>query len=272
MAIDINLVKAIRDGGYDAWQETETLSPSGKGYSLPKYEDPKLDYVRTSGGASGGWRSIISWDLGKLRDPSAIVALRWRLIETGRNRVKKLDPTRDAYVDYCKESYMTPVFQLIYARDFREDYCRTIERIRAGQEAQKLECCSLVFDATGVGVAVDEQLRHLQGFTETRGMCITGGDVMQNRGMFTSLAKSRMLSDLEQVVTQKRLRTPEGLPDIDKLREQLIRLNVEETASGHYRTSNQQGQNHHSDQMMSLCMGVSWGEYIGGRFRQAKAF
>ena len=271
MAIDTNLIAAIRNDKYDAWANSPTPSRVGittdHDNHLPKYKDDRLDYVRISGNGDG-WRRIVSWDLGKLRDPSAIVILKWRMIETGRDRVNRTDFDSGRQSSYCRENYMTPVYQVIGANEYKEDYTDTIARLRRMQENSRLENCTLIFDATGVGVAVEEQLRHLSGFDQVIGMTITGGDTMKAKGMFTSAGKSRLLSDTEQVINQKRIRTPENNPDFQKLRNQITGLQVEETIQGYYRTVDDRSSGHHSDLLMALAMGVAWGEYQAAKYRR----
>ncbi len=271
--IDTNLILAIKSG-YDAWQPPISEAVGGLSRStdnhLIKYDDPKLDKIKTI----GGWKRIVGWDLGKMRDPSAIVIIKYRLIETARNRYYYRDPETFQERSYCKESCVTPVYQLIAARNYHEDYTATVQRLRTFQENQRLDNCSLVFDATGVGVAIEEQLRHLPGFQEVIGMTITGGDGISRKNMFTSCGKTRLLSDLQQVVEQKRIAIPdpaklnrEEKADLEQLTRQITGLQVEETLQGYYKTIDDRKDGHHHDLMIALAMAVAWVEYQAGRYQ-----
>lgn len=275
--IDTNLILAIKSG-YDAWQPPISEAVGGLSRStdnyLVNYDDPKLDAIRT---IETGWQRIIGWDLGKMRDPSAIVTLKYRLLCSTRNRVFYMDGFQQR--SYCRESYVTPVYQLIGARNYHEDYTATIHRLRVLQENKRLENCTLIFDATGVGVAVEEQLRHLPGFRETRGMTITGGDAISQKNMFTSCGKTRLLSDLQQVVEQKRIAIPDPAKlarderaDLEQLTRQITGLQVEETLQGYYKTIDDRKDGHHHDLLIALAMAVAWVEFQASRYQPIMIF
>lgn len=276
--LDTNLIKAIRDHDYDPFQDPISIAHNGISHpddgKLPLYPgDPKLDYVRCEG-SNRGFRNIVAWDLGKIRDPSAIVYVKWRMIVSGRGRKYFRNPNTFQNDSYVSENFYTPVYQIIACKEyFNEDYTDIVANIRTKQDSNRLNHCDLVFDATGIGIGVEEQLRHLPGFEQIVGMTLTGGDNMTKKERFASVGKTRLLSDLQQVVNQKRLRYPK-IKDktLERLDRQVVGLNVEETQQGYYKTIDDRGVDHHSDLLIALAMAVAWGEFHAARYRHVAAF
>lgn len=243
MSLDTKLISAIRGENYDAWSEPDDRE------RLNRFtDDPQLRYVITK-----PWRRVIAWDLGKLRDPNAMVVFKWRTIETGWG-FAKFDRHRPENV------FVTPVYQVSGVRESHDDYSVEVQRLRTMIESGKLERGTLVFDATGVGVAVEEQVRHIPGFEKIVPLTITSGDDMKTAGRFAVAGKSRLLSELEQVVKQRRIRIPEK-QSTERLNRQLKGFQVEETVQGYYRAVDDRREGHHHDLLMSLAMGISYVEY-----------
>lgn len=263
--IDTHLISAIKSGKYDAW--ADPVVPSVPNFKcdtdglLAKFEAPDLTYARAD-----PWKRYVAWDLGKIRDPSAVITLKYRIIHTAHGLY-----TRDD-VQINRESYHTPVYQITGAQEFREDYSETVARLKRNLDNGRLNDATLIFDATGVGVAVAEMLRHVNGFKQIIPLTISGGDKIKSKSGWVVAGKSLLLSDLHQVVLQQRLRTPENNKDFDKLKKQLTSLRVEDTISGYYKTVDDRSSGHHSDLLMSLAMAISHGEYLASKFRRSMAF
>ena len=247
MGLDTNLIAAIRDKDFDAWKEPDFRN--GRDQYLKGFTDDRnLRYVKVE-----PWQRLVAWDLGKLRDPNAMVVFKWRTIETGWGFSRH--GTR-----YPADTFRTAVYQVSAVHESHEDYTVEVQRLQRTIDNGKLTRPVLVFDGTGVGVAVEEQVRHLRGFEKVVPLQITSGDNMKTAGRFAVAGKSRLLSELEQVVKQRRIRIPDK-KQTDRLTRQLSAFQVEETVQGYYKAIDDRKEGHHFDLLVALAMGVSYVEY-----------
>lgn len=236
MGLDTKLVAAIRDQNYDVWN-TDDLN------SNRFTSDQNFRHIKR-----GTWNRLVAWDLGKLRDPNAMVVFKWCTIETAWENSQRHINT-----------FRTAIYQVVGIHESHNDYTIEVQRLQRMVNDGKWSRPILVFDATGVGVAVEEQVRHLQGFERIVPLQITSGTKMETGGKFAIAGKSRLLSELEQVVKQRRIRIPDR-QQTDRLARQLTSFRVEETNRG-YRAVDDRREGHHFDLLVALAMGVSFIEY-----------
>lgn len=257
MGLDTKLIAAIRDHDFDAWKEPDFQN--GRDQHLKGFTDDRnLRYVKVE-----PWQQLVAWDLGKLRDPNAMVLFKWRTVETGWGFSRH--ETR-----YPADVFRTAVYQVRGVHESHEDYTVEVQRLQGMIDSGKWTRPVLVFDGTGVGVAVEEQVRHLKGFDKVVPLQITSGDDMKTAERFAVAGKSRLLSELEQVVKQRRIRIPDR-KEINRLTRQLAGFQVEETVQGYYKAIDDRREGHHHDLLMALAMGISYVEYKTARYVRAMA-
>jgi|688.fasta_scaffold91002_2 hypothetical protein len=257
MALDTKLIQAIRSKNYNAWAESKTPSRPGITCDTDDLLEPFTDHPEFRSITAGRWKRIVSWDLGKLHNPSAMLIIKFRELTSGWGYSR--------FNRFPAESYVTPIYQVIGAYESHDDYTEQVMRIQALQ-AQMGDDPWCIFDGSGVGVAVEESVRYMDGFERVVALQIVGGESMKTSGRFTVTGKSKLLSELEQAIKQKRVQIPD-VRALDKLNRQLKGLQVEETVQGHYRTIDDKRGNDHFDQLMALAMGIAYVEYQMAMYR-----
>jgi hypothetical protein len=110
------------------------------------------------------------------------------------------------------------------------DQCSRLAALLEGTSAFEGRA-RLVVDATGVGVAVADELRTVltRAFVE---LTITGGSHVQEDGRRMSVPKRDLVSRLAVTMQQRRIRIPRGLPEYATLYDELQAFSVTITDAG----------------------------------------
>lgn len=129
---------------------------------------------------------------------------------------------------------------------------------------RELERAEVVVDATGVGVAVADQLREVlaRGFYE---LTITAGGRVQEDGNRLSVPKRDLVSRLSVAMEQRRLRVAPGLASARPLLDELGNFNVTISGAGHDSYGARKG---HDD----LVLAVSYAVWLADGVGQGSAF
>lgn len=259
--LDMKLLAAIQDGTYDAWSkmtQLEVPDPHYK-YGLELFtDDPEIRFVKAK-----KWRRVIAWDLGKLGEPNVMVVLKYLRIETGWG---------DSYYPGIPRRYcVTTIYQVNGVNESHDDYSVEVAKLQAKIDSGELKDTTLVYDATGVGPGVEEQIRHIQGFETVIPVTFSTGTDMKRNRRFVVTGKSQLVSDLESVVKQRRIRIPDK-KSTERLNRQIAGLQVEETIQGYYRRVDDKRDERHNDLLIALGMGISYVEYLSAKISAAGGY
>jgi hypothetical protein len=167
----------------------------------------------------------IGLDLGQKQDPSALSVL--QSTETG-------DAVRDLVTYEWKRDR---VMRLIHMEriGLATTYPDIVERIRKLLQIPSLKDCTLVVDATGVGVPVVDLLRAARLTCRIIPVTITGGAGESSSGSGYSVPKRDLITGLQVLFECGRFEMPESMPSTEHLVQELAGMRAKPSRSGHWR-------------------------------------
>lgn len=248
MALDMKLVKAIRNDHYDAWMKARNPRHGGgrEGDLEPFTDDPQLRYV-----TADDWKSVLCWTVGALNEPSVLVRFEFSRIRTGWGFGYGHPPYQ-----LPVEEFRTPVYTVSQVYETTDDFMTTAADLKRRANDGKFMNTTLVFDATASGVTVESQLWTLHGFKRIVPLRIIGNDGLKESGFHSIVSRSAMIHDLKHVFDQSRVRIHDD-KRMDKLIRQLSSMRAERTPQGYYRTVDDRTNEGLVNQLMTLATGFS---------------
>jgi len=184
-------------------------------------------------------------DLGRQKDPSALVAVRRNEFDTpgGAWRLR-----RYSCVGVRRWQLGTP-------------YPDVVREVRATMERDDLRGARLVVDASGVGMPVVDWMRE-SGIQHTPVMIVGGtGQSVDNSGLWR-VAKHLLVGIAQHLFRERMLVFASGM---DVLLDELTKYRVEVTKSGNEVYSAREGE--HDDTVMALCLALWYGERATRRMK-----
>jgi terminase large subunit-like protein len=177
---------------------------------------------------------VLGIDLGQSNDPTAIVLLEHPL-------------QRD------------PVYELRYAYRFPlgTSYLDLADRIALRVNSEPLGGrITVAIDATGVGQPVVDLLRPKLNQARCYAITITGGTSVHGGGSTLSVPKRDLVTTVQLLLQQRRLRIAPGLADATTLIDELLAYRVTISEAGHdsYATHRERD---HDDLVLALCL-AAW--------------
>jgi hypothetical protein len=220
--------------------------------------------------------NIIAIDLGTRQDYTAIAVLRQYAVPTG-DYVR-----RQVGFDLVQGAIYEPVldgescYDLIHLERWRGRGYRDVvpvakqlidavrddthwRRVEAGMVNRPQLPTVVIVDATGVGVAVVEDLR--ANGLPCVGITITGGETVHRYGDDLSVPKRDLVSALMVVVENTRLTIADGLPLADVLIDELTNFAGTKTLTGRdsYGAAAPWREGNHDDCVLSVALGCWYG-------------
>ncbi len=168
---------------------------------------------------------IIGLDLGQKQDYSALSILEYA--ETG-------EPVRDLVTYEWKRNR---VIRLIHMEriSLGTSYPGVVERIRKLLQMPSLKDCTLVVDATGVGVPVVDLLRAARLSCRILPVTITGGTGESTNGSGHSVPKRDLITGLQVLFECGKFEMPESMPATEHLVQELAGMRAKPSRSGNWR-------------------------------------
>lgn len=173
----------------------------------------------------------VGLDLGSVRDYSALV-----VVERVRTLPPGLSVTHwERRLGTAAEPALTEEVRVVHLQRWPAgtSYPVVVADVAQLMRAPELELAWLSFDATGVGVAVkhlltQEWMAGRMGTNPPQAVTLTGGDT----ATATTLPKRDLMSALQVLLMQNRLKVPAGLPLADVLDRELGAFRLKLSASG----------------------------------------
>jgi Terminase RNaseH-like domain len=175
-------------------------------------------------------------DLGQSQDPTAICVVR-RFEETGHKPIFQVGHLERLPLGTSYPNVVAHVAALIARPEIRGK-------------------CELVIDFTGVGRPVFDMFR-VQGVAPI-GVNITGGTAISHEGLIWSVPKGHLISRVQALLHEGRLKIHADLPDATALVSELQSFRVEYTDSGYMRFNARVGA--HDDLVLALAIAL-WRAY-----------
>ena len=172
------------------------------------------------------------------------------------------DYTALVVIERVEQQKAKPHFHVRHIQRFQlgTSYPVVVERVKSIITQKPLEGkAQLVVDATGVGAPVVDLLR--QAGLSPVAIMITGGDTVSQEPLVLRVPKRDLVSTLQILLQEGRLKVAESLPEASILVKELLTFQVKITASAHdVYGSWREGS--HDDVVLAICL-AAW--YSGGR-------
>jgi len=172
------------------------------------------------------------------------------------------DYTALVVIERVEQQKAKPHFHVRHIQRFQlgTSYPVVVERVKSIITQKPLEGkAQLVVDATGVGAPVVDLLR--QAGLSPVAIMITGGDTVSQEPLVLRVPKRDLVSTLQILLQEGRLKVAESLPEASILVKELLAFQVKITASAHdVYGSWREGS--HDDVVLAICL-AAW--YSGGR-------
>lgn len=181
-------------------------------------------------------RYTVGVDLGQSQDPTAICVVR-RFEETGHKPIFQVGHLERLPLGTSYPNIVAHVAGLLARSEIRGK-------------------CELVIDFTGVGRPVFDMFR-VQGVSPI-GVTITGGTAITNEGLIWSVPKGHLISRVQALLHEGRLKIHADLPDATALVSELQSFRVEYTDTGYMRFNARTGA--HDDLVLALAIAL-WRAY-----------
>ena len=183
---------------------------------------------------------VVGLDLGQAQDHTAIAVVEHDLVGTGEvvewqrpiwsglGHVVGHEPMREERTaDRCRVRHLERL-------PLGTPYPRVVRRVADLLETPPLgEATPLVVDATGVGAPVVDLLRESRIRSEVEAVLITGADAVADGGWAVRVPKRSLVSTLQVLLQDGRLRVAEGLPEATTLVNELLAFRVKISETGH---------------------------------------
>lgn len=202
--------------------------------------------------------TIVSVDLGKIKDYATINILEDRLIQRPTTR----QPMTPNIPIYDVPSMLTRVYDLIELGEMRGvSYPEVAAKIsRVCMHPKISQPYTLVVDATGVGIAVCDLLRGPPYFLSPVGITITGGHQVTESEWGYNVPKQSIVEILEVLLETERLKIAEDLEHLQDFKDQILDF---------VKGPNKRGQSYgaendeiHDDFVMGTAIGLWYAEKI----------
>jgi len=171
------------------------------------------------------------------------------------------DYTALVVIERVEQQKAKPHFHVRHIQRFQlgTSYPVVVERVKSIITQKPLEGkAQLVVDATGVGAPVVDLLR--QAGLSPVAIMITGGDTVSQEPLVLRVPKRDLVSTLQILLQEGRLKVAESLPEASILVKELLAFQVKITASAHdVYGSWREGS--HDDVVLAICL-AAW--YSGG--------
>lgn len=194
------------------------------------------------------------------RHPTPIEPPRFRERYTvGADLGQSNDPTAIAVVRKFEEIGQKPIFQVGHLErlPLGTSYPNVVAHVVGLLARPEIRSkCELVIDFTGVGRPVFDMFR-VQGISPV-GVTITGGTAITHDGLIWSVPKGHLISRVQALLHEGRLKIHADLPDATALVEELQNFRVEFTDSGYMRFNARTGK--HDDLVLALAIAL-WRAY-----------
>jgi hypothetical protein len=183
--------------------------------------------------AQWGERYTIGVDLGQSQDPTAICIVR-KLEENGAKPVFQVGHLSRLPLGTTYPAVVSHVIDLL---------CRPQFRGKA----------ELVIDFTGVGRPVFDMFK-VQGVSAIIGVSITGGSAITNDGLIWSVPKGHLISRVQALLHDRRLKIHSDLPDATALVNELQSFRADFTDTGYIKFNARSGA--HDDLVLALAIAL----------------
>ena len=172
------------------------------------------------------------------------------------------DYTALVVIERVEQQKAKPHFHVRHIQRFQlgTSYPVVVERVKSIITQKPLEGkAQLVVDATGVGAPVVDLLR--QAGLSPVAIMITGGDTVSQEPLVLRVPKRDLVSTLQILLQEGRLKVAESLPEASILVKELLTFQVKITASAHdvYGSWREGARD---DVVLAICL-AAW--YSGGR-------
>ena len=223
------------------------LNKPAKWPTCPRWPDPTARY-------------FLGVDIGQRRDPSALAVV---------CRSEATYNERDA-VTYQFRREVLHSLTYLERIALGTEYHEVVERVREVALMPELRGrCSIVMDATGVGMPVVELARAARTGCEVTGVLITGGERETRNGSVYGVPKRDLITGLQLMFEAEQLRVSAELSEASVLVEELRNMRVKVSLGGH-ETFEHWRSGDHDDLVLATALACwqarRWRE-IGGRTR-----
>ncbi len=194
--------------------------------------------------STGARNRALGLDLGQVQDPTALAVVEWSRRPSDGERLYDL-------VDLERLPLGTSYPTIV----------RHLDRLMDTDQLR--DTTTLVADATGVGRAVIDQLRHA-GLRPTPVVVHGGRQTTVDDHGYHHVPKRELVGSAQVLLQDRRLRFADDLPFVDALEEELLRFEVKITDSG----TDVYGawrEGAHDDLVFALCLAVWYGEEQAAR-------
>ena len=174
--------------------------------------------------SAGGPEYLVGVDLGQKQDFTAIAVIERTEVATG-----EIDAA--TYERRVEVSYLLRYLERVR---LGTPYPEIVGRVRELVRNPQLEGrCTLVVDATGVGVAVVDMLRQADLGCPLVPVMITGGGSAHEKERFWHVPKRDLVVGLQVMFEQKQLRIAAQIPETGLLLKELSNMRVKVSDAGH---------------------------------------
>lgn len=193
--------------------------------------------------------ATIGVDLGKMRDPSAIVVV---------EELERIFGPTDANSMQDNVRGLESVYRVRHASlcALGTPYREVVDEVAQLVYRPELRRAQIVFDETGVGVGVADIVRERYNrdprmWHRPIGITITAGTSATRR----RVSKSNLVSNLLGLAERGRLEIPDDLPLADKLRQELRDFTLKYTGAGNAKFEADK-ESQHDDLVMALALAL----------------
>jgi len=129
--------------------------------------------------------------------------------------------------------------------------------------------CALVADRTGVGAAVIDLLRQAR-ISPLVGVFIHGGSATTHKGLNYNVPKVDLVTSVQLLVQDGRLRIPPVLPEAATLTQELLNFRYKLNPQTAHESFGAWREREHDDMVLSVALAVWWGTHTG--WKKARAW